>query len=537
MRKLLLAAAIFSSALVAPCEAAERVALVIGNANYQQVTKLVNTKNDATEVGRALTKLGFSTRVVIDATEQTLRREIRRFAGESERAAMAVVFYAGHAVQVGGENYLVPIDMELPNREADVQLSALKLDDVLLGIKSTVRIVFLDACRDNPLLYRYLASRNIGARGLAPINVADDRPHGGTFVAYATEAGRTASDGNSEHSPFTEALLKHIAKPISLDDMFALVVKDVRTSTANAQRPYKYASLEEVVCLPPRCGGQGRDDYPSEGEGELKLALASNDLRELEKVAAKYPNSDVAVAAQRAVTDIKQRFTDEWVLLDLGKDPEGKDFRFYYQPSSVGHWKTRAWTAVRHVVADEDPHHNTTVVDCTSKKVGLAQWAKTPDSVYVNGDPRVVDLAYDIPERSLNELVYRVLCQQDGGRIVATNMLNASEWHPVATWTDGVSILYLLDGSTTVKGTQAWATVKLEMRATLPSTTPIQWKYQVSHVAAQCDTGKFAMLDGDFLDTDGHIVAKLLAPATLTWVIPAKSVEPAVKLACLGSTK
>src|SRR5262249_34316091 len=136
--------------------------------------------------------------------------------------------------------------------------TGLKVDDLVNSIRSNVKIVFLDACRDNPALFKNIVKgRGASPIGLAPASTSNfnQKPGGGVFIAYATDAGGIADDGQGKHSPFTEALLRNLQKPISIDDMFSLVTREVRLVTKNAQRPYKYASLENIICVTPACSG------------------------------------------------------------------------------------------------------------------------------------------------------------------------------------------------------------------------------------------------------------------------------------------
>jgi hypothetical protein len=238
--------------------ATDRIALVVGNSKYAEFGTLANPANDARDINKALTEMGYKTRLVLDANESTIRKEFRNFAAQSDSASIAVVFYAGHGAQVNGENYLLPVDMDVPKRESDIQLSALKIDDVINSIKSKTKVIFLDACRDNPALIKSLSKGRGSYRGgLAATNSASlNDQSSGIFIAYATDAGNVASDGISgdKNSPFTAALLQYIKQPVSIDDMFSMVTKDVRQKTKNTQKPYKYASLEGVICLPGKCG-------------------------------------------------------------------------------------------------------------------------------------------------------------------------------------------------------------------------------------------------------------------------------------------
>jgi len=247
--------------LIAPVTwAAEvRIALVIGNSNYLEFGTLSNPKSDAQGIDKALRQLGYRTKLVLDADEATMRREVKRFASSSQGVEVALVYYAGHGAQVNGDNYLLPTDLEVPKVETDIQLSSLKVDDIVNSIRSKIKIVLLDACRDNPSLAKNIVKGRGSFRGgLAPVNsTLDSNTNEGVFIAYATDAGNVASDGASEkNSPFTTALLKNIAAPVSIDDMFSLVTREVRTATGNKQRPYKYASLEGIFCIPMTCGSE-----------------------------------------------------------------------------------------------------------------------------------------------------------------------------------------------------------------------------------------------------------------------------------------
>ena len=121
-----------SLVLAANTQDSKRIALVIGNSHYQQLGSLSNTMNDAKSINKALIEIGYKTRLVSDANEATLRKEIKTFSSESENASIALVFYAGHGAQVNGENFLLPVDMDIPKNDSDVQFSSIKVDDVNL---------------------------------------------------------------------------------------------------------------------------------------------------------------------------------------------------------------------------------------------------------------------------------------------------------------------------------------------------------------------------------------------------------------------
>jgi caspase domain-containing protein len=315
-----------------------RLALVIGNSKYTNLAKLANPSNDAEAIANALGKMGYAPRLLLDASEQELRREIRKFAAESNKADVALVFYAGHGAQLNGENYLLPADIDIPQTEADIQLSGLKVDDLVNSIRSNTKIVFLDACRDNPALFKNLAKGRGGrAAGLAPtVGSSLDRgkPGGGIFIAYATDSGSIAADGAGKHSPFTQALLRYLRQPVSIDDMFSLVTKEVLMVTNNAQRPYKYASLESIVCLTGPCPGSApaatvpidlREEIKRSEAEELQIALRANSAEALRTYLQKYPESTRRWELLGTIAQMRRAESTEWTLYEM-TDPRLPQF-------------------------------------------------------------------------------------------------------------------------------------------------------------------------------------------------------------------
>jgi uncharacterized caspase-like protein len=227
-----------------PALADKRVALVLGNSAYQNVPPLANPVNDAALMAETLKRAGFD---VVDSRQNLsaleTRRVLRDFADKSSNADIAVIYYAGHGIEIDGTNYLIPVDARL-ERDNDVYDEAFSLDRVLVAVESTkkLRLVILDACRDNPFaqtMKKSVATRAIG-RGLA--KVEPDAPN--TLIAYSAKAGSTAQDGDGKNSPFTVALASHLTTP-GLDVRRALgfVRDDVRKATFNRQEPYVYGSL------------------------------------------------------------------------------------------------------------------------------------------------------------------------------------------------------------------------------------------------------------------------------------------------------
>lgn len=235
-----------------PALGAERVALVIGNAAYFRVPPLPNPTRDAADVARALERLDFTVTQVSNGTAADMRKAIVEFGRTAEGSMMAVVFYAGHGMEAGGENWLIPTDAELRS-DADVESEAVSLRSVNLQVSKArqLGLIILDACRNNPFeakMKRSLATRAV-ARGLAPTEPTDN-----VLIAYAARDGTTASDGDGRNSPFTTALLRHIETPgLEISFLFRRVRDDVMTATKREQQPFVYGSLskEEIYLKGP----------------------------------------------------------------------------------------------------------------------------------------------------------------------------------------------------------------------------------------------------------------------------------------------
>ena len=230
---------------IANARADRRVALVVGNSAYTHTPPLANPANDATVIAAALRRLGFEVIAEVNLTKAKMDDAFRRFARAIDGADTALFYYAGHGLQFGGVNYLMPVDAKL-RHEADLPYEMAKVDDVLADMARVkgVRMMVLDACRDNPLdasLKRSAArTRNVPAtRGLARIARTK-----GLLVAYATQPGQVAEDGEGGNSPFTSALLRHLETPnLEVGPMFRRVLADVNGKTKGKQTPELSVSL------------------------------------------------------------------------------------------------------------------------------------------------------------------------------------------------------------------------------------------------------------------------------------------------------
>lgn len=247
-----------AAALILICQPAladKRVALVLGNSAYQNVPPLPNPVNDAALMADTFKKAGFDlVELKQNLTVQETRRVLRDFTDKASDADIAVIYYAGHGIEVDGSNYLIPVDAKL-ERDDDVYDEAFSLDRILATVEPAkrLRLVILDACRDNPFaqkMKKTLATRSIG-RGLAKIEPESTN----TLIAYSAKAGSTAQDGSGKDSPFTTALANHLTTPgLDIRRAFGFVRDDVLKTTNNRQEPYVYGSLggDDVPLVPNR---------------------------------------------------------------------------------------------------------------------------------------------------------------------------------------------------------------------------------------------------------------------------------------------
>ncbi len=232
--------------------AEKRVALVIGMSEYQSVVDLDNTLNDARGIADTLSGVGFNVTTVLNGKSSQLRAAVEDFAFRSETADLALIYFAGHGVEVQGENFLIPVDANIKSNK-DIQRQAISLKELLASVEHArkMRIVILDSCRDNPFgdaldiaaLEDTAAAaeqtRGIGSSGLAPPS-----PDRGTLVAFAARDGARALDGTGDNSPFAIALMDNLAKPgLEISLMFRQVRDQVLEATFNQQEPHTYGSL------------------------------------------------------------------------------------------------------------------------------------------------------------------------------------------------------------------------------------------------------------------------------------------------------
>ncbi|WP_431204170.1 caspase family protein [Bradyrhizobium betae] len=241
----------------APAMLLKRMALVIGNGAYVHVKALPNPANDARAVARSLRDIGFTVSEGIDLDRTSMQKVTRDFLREAARAQIAIVYYAGHGVQVDGRNYLIPVDVEL-KAGSSMTDAMIDMDTIMAGLDDQVRtnILIFDACRNNPMAQQVASAggnRAIeGASGLAaPQSLGAGATLGaGTLIAFATAPGQVALDGEGANSPFSAALSRHLGTPgLEVQQMLTRVRAEVVSSTKSKQVPWSNSSLLGEVYL------------------------------------------------------------------------------------------------------------------------------------------------------------------------------------------------------------------------------------------------------------------------------------------------
>jgi uncharacterized caspase-like protein len=293
-----------------PALAEKRVALVLGNSAYQNVAPLTNPANDSAKMAATLKDAGFD---VVDSRRDLsaaeTRRALRDFADRARDADIAVVYYAGHGIEVDGSNYLIPVDAKL-ERDTDIYDEAFSLDRILIAIEPAkkLRLVILDACRDNPFskkMKRTVATRAVG-QGLAKVEPSSPN----VLIAYSAKAGSTAADGDGTNSPFTAALAHHLTTPgLDVRRAFGFVRDEVLKTTNNRQEPFVYGSLggEDVPLVPaPARAAPAAAAAPAvptlsaqaEARRDYELALQVGNKSALNAFLAQYPDGFYASLAK-----------------------------------------------------------------------------------------------------------------------------------------------------------------------------------------------------------------------------------------------
>lgn len=294
---------LFVLSLAVPCLADKRIALVIGNGAYKNTPALTNPPNDATDIAEALKAIGFEVTLKVDVEKRQMDLAIAQFAREGKGADLLLFYYAGHGMQFGGRNYLMPVDAELED-EVSLRYEMAGFDDVksAMQLSPGIKIMVLDACRDNPLAEKFVRSIHVSnrdvpiSRGFAPVERAQ-----GMIVVYATQVDDVAQDGTGRNSPFSAAFLKEIKEPgLEVGSMFRRVGADVYAATNGRQSPELSISMVPEYYL-----------NQSETDQTIWARIRNGaDIPTLTEFLNRYPNSFYAPDA-RALMDLLQREAQE----------------------------------------------------------------------------------------------------------------------------------------------------------------------------------------------------------------------------------
>ena len=305
---------------------AERVALVLGNARYAAVPDLANPPNDARAIARALRSVGFDVTQIEDAGFDRLRRALARFGDRAARADVAVIYFAGHGVEVARQNYLIPVDAALADTH-DLPFEAVRLGLLRRAAEraSRLSLVIVDACRNNPFLARMQGENRSLSRGLARVREGGDNE----LVAFAAREGTVAADGAGETSPYAAALAEALVEPgLEIGKVFRRVRDRVRALTGGAQEPALYGSLSErnFYFLPPETPAPDAAAPPRETPAPTPPAtgrmidltfwqsiVESEDPRDFEEYLRRFPEGVFAGLARRRLDGLREPGSEETV--------------------------------------------------------------------------------------------------------------------------------------------------------------------------------------------------------------------------------
>lgn len=313
-------------AMVSQAAADARVALVIGNSEYSSNARLKNPANDAAAIAAKLGSIGFDVTEGYDLSYDEMRDTVRAFAGKARGADLSVFYYAGHGIAVDGENYMIPIDARISD-PVDWEFEVYALNDVIriLDRSAGPTLIFLDACRDNPLAKSLtqaqgMQTRSLNTRGISRIST-EVIGTSGSVIAYATEPGQVANDGTGRNSPFTTALLNHMGTAnTDFAALTSLITRDVLDMTGGSQRPRfdvsltgplvlnKIDAVAQPVALETGAPSPRVPAAPASGAAQLEIekivfqtAAETGDAADYRAYLDVYPNGAFAILARNAL--------------------------------------------------------------------------------------------------------------------------------------------------------------------------------------------------------------------------------------------
>jgi uncharacterized caspase-like protein len=340
---LLLGLAALSILLAAQPQASagERIALVIGNSEYRKVPKLTNPANDAADMAGALERLGYSVKHLADLDYNHFRQALIEFGNAAKTADKAVIFFAGHGVEMDGKNWLIPVDAEIKS-EVDVYAEAINLETLIdiSVMPKIIGLVVLDACRNDPFettkiaaAGRALSSRAkaatdapprtpgassttvAGMRGLAPVEVSDN-----VLVAFAAAAGTTASDGIGRNSPYSGSLLRHVETPqLEINYLFRIVHDEVWKETG-MQEPAIYGTLPKGdIYLNGEAAPAASDAGADAEQVAWEFVRTTNEIATLRRFAEQFPAGSHIVEVNDRIAQLKTADNNAWTIVERQK--------------------------------------------------------------------------------------------------------------------------------------------------------------------------------------------------------------------------
>lgn len=306
---------------VPQANAERRVALVIGNSEYKHANSLRNPRNDTEAVSRMFTSMGYDVHLKLDVDRQGMTSALAQFSQISQGADVAIFYYAGHGISVDGRNYLVPVDGNIKNA-AEVKLGAavdaeLAIDQALSD--ANVKLVFLDACRDNPFVDQIKRSLKSTRSSSITNGLSEMKSGSGTLIAFSTAPGQVALDGDGERSPFAEALLTHLSEP-GLEVRLAMtkVRAEVEEKTNGKQIPWESTNLtgfyyfRDAPAKPEiqKVAEPLPDTLETTSDAEIEYWRSvkdSNNVAMLEAYLMKFPHGLYSSIAELVIADLKSR--------------------------------------------------------------------------------------------------------------------------------------------------------------------------------------------------------------------------------------
>lgn len=330
IRLIFLLSALALPLLASAGSASERMALVVGMGAYENITTLENTLNDARAVGDTLEEIGFEVTRVVDADLETLSAALERFAFESQVADVALIYFAGHGVELDGVNYLVPVDVA-PTSVDDIKAQSVTLANMLAAVDDArkIRIVLLDACRDNPFseeISQSVAPAGTTTAEAATGGLAPAEPDPDTLVVFAARDGQVAYEGSGDNSPFATALMAAFREPgLEIGLMFRKVRDLVRQQTGNRQQSYTYGSLssESVYFIPP-------PERPQTPVVSAEVDLGIDDFAQLVQLASAEIDDSMSTRSMKRVAKV---FFDE---ADPTRFDPGRGIEFLERAAAAG---------------------------------------------------------------------------------------------------------------------------------------------------------------------------------------------------------